>query len=204
MNERNFIHKPLAIVRDKRLTPTERDYLCLIAQLEKASGCRASNNYFAKYFGVQRQSALEIISNLVKKNFVRRTEKKTGRKTDERILEIIDEVSRRLLLPDSRKLPARLAGNSDRVSRKFPTQTVEDIQRNKQNICFICRKPAENFIKSLGLYSCDECFRAYESIPTTIQNPSFPNYKISKFRLSVSQIENLILSQKAKLNLRTG
>ena len=32
----DYLYKPAEIIRDKRLSPIEQDYLCLIAGLEKA------------------------------------------------------------------------------------------------------------------------------------------------------------------------
>jgi len=121
----NFIFKPLGIIQDKRLTPLEQDYLCLIAQLQKASGCTASNNYFARYFGVKKQSAQGVIGRLEQKDFIKRTEKKHGGKTIERTIEIIDEVGRQILLSDGRKSSAGLAGKSVGVGRKPPTHTID-------------------------------------------------------------------------------
>jgi hypothetical protein len=133
MNESNFIYKPLAIVQDKRLTPLEQDYLCLIAQLEKADGCTASNQYFADYFGVKRQTAQGNIGKLKTKGVINSTEKKQGGKTIERTIVIIDSISRNVLLldsrdnlpKDSRKPPVGIAGNSDKDSRKPPTPTID-------------------------------------------------------------------------------
>jgi hypothetical protein len=131
--DRQFICKPRALILDKRLSPVEQDYLCLIGQLEKTDGCTASNNYFAWYFGVKRQTAQGTIGRLKTKGFITCSEKKQGGKTIERTIEIIDDNSKKLLLIDSRRnLPkvsrkpsVGLAGSSDKVSRKPPTHTID-------------------------------------------------------------------------------
>lgn len=138
MSNQQFIYKPCEISRDKRLTPVERDYLCLIAALQNAKGCTASNNWFATYFGVKRQTAQEIIGRLKDKNIIACKEQKQGGKTIKRTIEIIDSNSRKLLLIDSRenlpKIPAGLAGSSDKVSRKLPTHITKDITKENSSV----------------------------------------------------------------------
>lgn len=125
MNNQQFIYKPREITLDKRLTPVEQDYLCLIAALQNAGGCTASNNWLAGYFGVKRQTAQETIGRLKDKNIIACKEQKQGGKTIKRTIEIIDGNSRNVLLTNSRenlpKIAVGLAGNSDKVSRKHPT-----------------------------------------------------------------------------------
>jgi len=128
-----FINKPQSIIRDKRLTDKEKDYLCLIAQLSQSKDCVASNHFFAEYFGVKRPSAVEVISSLKRKGFISTTERRRGGLTLERTITIVDLNSRNVLLPDSRELlppdsrksPSEVVGNSDFDSRKSPTQTIE-------------------------------------------------------------------------------
>jgi DNA-binding MarR family transcriptional regulator len=89
--EEHFLKNPKLIIQDKRITPTERNYLSLIWQLHSAKGCFASNRYFADYFGVGRSTATEILSSLKKKGLIRSEEEKIGKKTVRRRLTIIDE-----------------------------------------------------------------------------------------------------------------
>lgn len=96
-----YIIKPQAIIRDKRLTASEADFLCLIAQLQNAKGCTATNQYFANYFCVVRNNAARTISALKRKGFIRTVEKKSGGKTIERTITIIDADSIKLLLSNS-------------------------------------------------------------------------------------------------------
>lgn len=98
-----FIRKPRAIAADKRLTATEADYLCLIAQLHNANGCTASNQYFAEFFGMDRRNAVRIISSLKQKGFIETREKRSGGKTEVRTITIIDSDSAKYLLADSVK-----------------------------------------------------------------------------------------------------
>ena len=81
MMDSRYIIKPIELVRDRRLTSRERDYLCLIASLENCGQCNASNQYFADYFGVERPTAVEFISKLKKKGFISTEEIKSGGKT---------------------------------------------------------------------------------------------------------------------------
>jgi hypothetical protein len=149
MADQQFIYKPREIILDKRLSPVEQDYLCLIAALEKADGCTASNNWFGRFFGVRRQTAQESISKLKVKNFIVCRERKEGRKTVERIIEIVDTDSRKNLLMDSReslpkspKLKRQLgrttlpgiAGSSVGVSRQNPTHIIKNIAKGARNI----------------------------------------------------------------------
>ena len=114
-----YLIKPLSIIQDKRLSAVEQDYLCLIASLQRAGGCVASNNYFASYFGVKRPRAVEVIGSLRKKGFIKSKEQKRGGKTVERSLWITDEVSKESLLMVSKKtLP--------RVSKESPAGLVRN------------------------------------------------------------------------------
>jgi DNA-binding MarR family transcriptional regulator len=110
-----YLIKPRAVCQDQRMTPTEKDYLCLIASLEKAGGCTASNQYFADFFGVSRQRASEIIVSLVKKKIITKTEDKQGEKTIKRTLFITDFDSKKSLLTDSKET---LLLNTDLIARK--------------------------------------------------------------------------------------
>jgi hypothetical protein len=140
-NREQFLFKPQSIIRDKRLTPLEQDYLCLIAGLQKNGGCTASNKYFADFFGVLRTCAVEVIGGLRKKQIIGSTEKKQGGKTIERTLFLTDEHSRKFLLSDSRKHPKRLVGNAVLDSRKHPTPILK-----KNNIEEKEASPALTFV----------------------------------------------------------
>lgn len=132
MTPEPYIIKPLGITQDKRITSVEQDYICLIAQLSRRDdGCTASNNFFARYFGVQRQTAVEVISTLRRKKFIETSEKKKGGKTIQRTITIIDANSRDCLLRVSRKYPMALVGDSDRVSRKYPNHKLKGKEREK-------------------------------------------------------------------------
>lgn len=97
-----FIYKPIEITRDHRLTATMQDYLCLIAQLEKAGGCTASNKWFAEYFGVSRHAAIDIIRKLREAKFIEsKILKRQGKKITLRELSITDNDSKQSLLTNS-------------------------------------------------------------------------------------------------------
>lgn len=142
MTPEPYIIKPLGITQDKRITSVEQDYVCLIAQLSRREdGCTASNNFFARYFGVQRQTAVEVISTLRRKKIIVTTEKKKGGKTIQRTINIIDANSRDCLLMDSRKYPMGLVGNADVDSRKYPNLKLKGKEREKNSFTF---NPGEN------------------------------------------------------------
>lgn len=142
MINQQFIYKPREVILDKRLTPVEQDYLCLIAALQNAGGCTASNNYFARYFGVSRQTAQGTIGKLKTKKIIACKEKKQGGKTIERTIEIIDGNSRSNLLTNGRKRlptkavfdPSRLAGTSDKVGRQHHTHITKDITKESPSV----------------------------------------------------------------------
>jgi hypothetical protein len=132
MNKKLYIKKPLAIIQDKRLTPLEQDYLCLIAALQNADGCTASNNYFATYFAVSRPRAVEVITGLRKKGFIESNEKKQGKKIIGKIIRIIDSDSKEALLTnskesllmDSKETPARIVRKSGFDSKESPAHII--------------------------------------------------------------------------------
>lgn len=174
MSDNKYIVKPQGISQDKRLTPTEQDYLCLIWQLENAEkGCIASNKYFAEYFGVKRPTAIEVISSLRRKHFIGGREKKHGGKTIERTLFVIDENSRKFLLMDSSKSAMGIVGNLDLDSRKPPKQKIKEENKRKERSAlqttseiFVKPSPEEvtDYAVSIGFkldgqYFCD-CYEA--------------------------------------------
>jgi len=180
MTNQQFIYKPREIILDKRITPVEQDYLCFIGQLEKADGCTASNNYFARYFGVKRQTAQEVIGKLKTKNYIVCKEQKQGGKTVKRTIEIVDSSSRKLLLMNSDKVsrkrlptkavfdPSGLAGNSDKVSRKLPTHKTKVIT-NTTTTAHIPQKP---------LYDIPPTIEQVKEYSTT---QGFPNFDAAYF-----------------------
>ncbi len=133
-----YLHKPMQLCQDKRLTALEQDYICLIAAFEQNGGCVASNSYFARYFSVARQTAQGIIGRLKEKGLIGTTEEKSGGKTIRRTITIIDSNSRTVLLSDSRKSLPWLAGSSDAIGRTaLPSNgrkpTTHILKLNKSN-----------------------------------------------------------------------
>lgn len=99
MSNDRFIYKPIEITRDRRLPATMQDYLCLIAQLQNAGGCTASNGWFAEYFGVSRNAAIGVIKKLKENGFIEsEILGRQGKKITLRKLSIIDEHSKQSLL----------------------------------------------------------------------------------------------------------
>lgn len=126
MNENNYIYKPLAIIQDKRLTPLEQDYLCLIAQLEKVNGCTASNNYFAKYFGVTRARVVGVITSLRKKGFIESSEIKQNGETIQRTIRIIDAGSKKSLLRGSKDSPMGVVRKTSLGNKESTHHTIDN------------------------------------------------------------------------------
>lgn len=125
-----YIAKPRALIQDKRLTPLEADYLCLIAQLQKANGCTAGNNYFATYFGVSRPRAVGVITSLKNKKFITTTEERQGGMTLERTIQIIDADSKKALLSNSKESLQGIVRKSDFDSKESMTHTIENTIEN--------------------------------------------------------------------------
>lgn len=207
-----YIKKPLAIIQDKRLTPLEQDYLCLIAALQNASGCIASNNYLAEYFGVKRPRAVEVITNLKNKGFVKSYEKKQGAKTIERTIWIVDNDSMKALLTnskeilpnDSKKTPAGLVRKAGFDSKKSPTpilnsnnKSYSSFSQKKFKYCFVDKEPAVLEIQTgRGLqFICEDCKKLLDAAPDFRRRGGLI---IHKSRLEPGQLETMILNQKAK------
>jgi len=123
-DDARYLTKPVGLCRDKRLTCIEADFLCLIAQLQNAGGCKASNRYFADYFGLSRIRAVQTISSLRKKGFIETTEKKSGKETVERIITVLDEGSKKSLLRSKDSLQG-VVRKAYRGSKKNYNQTIE-------------------------------------------------------------------------------
>ena len=127
MSNQQKLYKPGELIRDKRLTPLEQDYLALIACFELNGGCTASNNYFARFFGVSRTSATETITSLKQKGFIDSDNRKQGNQIIGRTIWVIDEGSRKHLLRGSResrpgggrKQPERVVGKPDTISKQI-------------------------------------------------------------------------------------
>jgi len=120
-----FIVKPVGIIRDKRLTAIEADFLCLIAQLQNAGGCIASNQYFAEYFGLSRVRAVQTVSSLRKKGFIKTVQKKSGKETVERTITIVDEGSKKNLLRSKDSLQG-VVRKTNRGSKNSYNHTIEE------------------------------------------------------------------------------
>lgn len=143
-NEKIFLIKPLLVLQDERLSPIEQDFICLIAQLQRAGSCTASNNYFAWFFKMRRRNAIRVLTGLKQRVFIGSTEKKQGGKTIERTLGIIDEDCRKNLQLDSVKptpmdsakmTPIGLVSKMDSVSVKSSTHTIDKtIDTNKDTL----------------------------------------------------------------------
>lgn len=131
MSNRHFIYKPIEVTQDKRLTAVEKDYLCLIAQLQNAGGCTAGNKWFAEYFGVKRTSAVEMIGKLKQKGFIGSKVERQGAKVKTRTLFLTDSDSRERLPMDSRQSLPGIVGRADFDSRQNPPEKTKAKTKNK-------------------------------------------------------------------------
>jgi hypothetical protein len=172
-DKQQFIYKPLEVIQDERLSFAEQDYLCLIAQLEKAGSCFASNNYFANYFRVRRQSAQEIIGKLKSKGIISCSEQKQGGETVKRFIKIIDNRSRKALLcsrqnlsEDSRESLPDVAGDSCEGSRQNPTHITEGTIENKIELTAACADFLKCFPKKTKQREAGRIFKSLK-LPST-------------------------------------
>lgn len=164
----NYIIKPQSITQDKRLTPVEQDYLCLIAQLQKANGCTASNGWFAEYFGVSRMAAVMVIKSLKAKGFIETQMKYQGKQVKQRTIKIIDVNSKQYLLSDSKQSLTGVVSNPYFDSKQYYKDKLKGKIKSKKtnfrsastyegNDCTIIKDPEEyerfalDRIKELGL-----------------------------------------------------
>jgi DNA-binding MarR family transcriptional regulator len=135
-----YLIKPQAIIQDKRLTSTESDYLCLIFQLCNANGCTASNQYFADYFGVSRARATQVIAELRRKGFITTQEQKSGGKTIERTITIIDHNSKESLSSNGKESELKLSNGKEIL----PSNGKESLS----NTGFMARKPYHPMVRN--------------------------------------------------------
>lgn len=106
-----YLKIPQELLRDRRLTFGEMCHLCLIAQLQNAKGCTATNQYFGDYFDIKRNNSARTISALKRKGFIHAVEVKSGGKTIERTITIIEPDSIKLLLTESNKGIKKIPSN---------------------------------------------------------------------------------------------
>ena len=125
-----YLKKPRALILDKRLTSSEQDFLCLIAQLIKHGDCHASNQYLANYFGVGRPRAVKVIGRLTTKGFISCRHTYKGKIIVKRTINIIDPKTIKTLLRGrvERDLTDRV--DSTPPDRVHPTQ-VDRVERGQ-------------------------------------------------------------------------
>jgi hypothetical protein len=154
-----YLKIPIEIIRDQRLTMTEKSYLCLIAQLHNANGCTATNSYLSHYFNVSKQSSSGILHTLKDKGFIAMEEKRDNRgNIESRTILIIDWETRKILTrnkgqgkldfenepyqanPDTpckanpdRGVSGRVSGNENPIKKtlELTLDTLESVLANK-------------------------------------------------------------------------
>lgn len=88
--ERDFkgVWIPKEIWLNKELSLMEKVFLTEIDSLDRQQGCFASNQYFAKFFGLKVTRTSQIINSLIKKGFIDAKYERKGREIVKRVLTI--------------------------------------------------------------------------------------------------------------------
>lgn len=76
---------------DQNLTLQEKIFFIEINSLDNEDGCYATNEYFAKFFGLSKVRVSEVINSLINKNYIKRTliYKENSKEIDQRILNVL-------------------------------------------------------------------------------------------------------------------
>ena len=92
---------------------------------------------------------------------------------------------------------AQLREKFDKLELAMDKSKPKNTERPK--VCFVCRKPANNSIRP-NVIVCDDCFQLLKDAAPFI---TFKGVTIRKNKLEVSQLEKMILEQKAKQCTKT-
>lgn len=90
MNNEKGLFIPAEYMRDDNLNSMEEKFLSRILWLDNGEGCTASNNYFARYFGITREYASMIIKGLIKKKYITAEYERDGREIVKRVVNIVN------------------------------------------------------------------------------------------------------------------
>lgn len=126
-----WIPKELWLLRD--LSLLEKVMLIEIDSLDNESGCYATNDYFAEFFGLSKGRISKIINNLVRKGFIASELKyqKGTQLVEKRILKISRWYGAKNGMPPSQKQLGGMAENDQGYGQKRLQGIVENDQENK-------------------------------------------------------------------------
>ena len=126
-----WIPKELWLLRD--LSLLEKVMLIEIDSLDNESGCYATNDYFAEFFGLSKGRISKIINNLVRKGFITSELKyqKGTQLVEKRILKISRWYGTKNRIPPSQKQLGGMVENDQGYGQKRLQGIVENDQENK-------------------------------------------------------------------------
>lgn len=126
-----WIPKELWLLRD--LSLLEKVMLIEIDSLDNESGCYATNDYFAEFFGLSKGRISKIINNLVRKGFITSELKyqKGTQLVEKRILKISRWYGTKNRMPPSQKQLGGMVENDQGYGQKRLQGIVENDQENK-------------------------------------------------------------------------
>lgn len=113
---------PAEIWLSKELTVMEKLFFVEIQSLDNEDGCYASNQHFAKFFGVTKGRCSQIINALKDKGFIKVEYLKDDKETKGRII----KSTVKLVKNDNERLNTPCLENADRVFNKLNTPYLEN------------------------------------------------------------------------------
>lgn len=137
--ERNFkgIWIPKDIWLDSNLNWIEKFLIVEIDSLDNEAGCWASNEYFAKFFGVSKDRISRLISGLKNKGYITVgfTYKKGTKAIDKRIVKVTDRYRRKQLggIGESNETPIGVNTKDNNTSFNNTINNTKDILSNKSD-----------------------------------------------------------------------
>lgn len=172
-----WIPKELWLLRD--LSLLEKVMLIEIDSLDNESGCWATNDYFAEFFGLSKGRISKVINNLVKRGFVTSELKyqKGTQLVEKRILKIFRWYGAKNKTIPSQKQLEGMVESDHGYSQKRPQGMVENDQENK----------LENNIKSSSqIFMGDPAGQVYtQNMP---ENPDYLPAKISDKKVKSKKV----------------
>ena len=187
-----WIPKELWLLRD--LSLLEKVMLIEIDSLDNESGCYATNDYFAEFFGLSKGRISKIINNLVRKGFITSELKyqKGTQLVEKRILKISRWYGAKNRMPTSQKQLGGMAENDQGYSQKRPQGIVENDQENKlenklnsSSQIFEQPKINDNGIKNKKNFEADSdpyLLAKFLENNITENNPKFPQSESQRQR----------------------
>ncbi len=187
-----WIPKELWLLRD--LSLLEKVMLIEIDSLDNESGCYATNDYFAEFFGLSKGRISKIINNLVRKGFITSELKyqKGTQLVEKRILKISRWYGAKNGMPPSQKQLGDMVDNDQGYGQKRLQGIVENDQENKlenklnsSSQIFEQPKINDNGIKNKKNFEADSdpyLLAKFLENNITENNPKFPQSESQRQR----------------------